>query len=564
METETFDDDIEPLPVSPQLEPVWPRIEPPWNDKWEPLIFEGHAPDGNGDCIKADPSLQILYSFPELDGESSNSDEQATHQPRSLPRKGRRKILPVIIHNSTIMSRADSGSEDNIMAAELALFFNVNIDRDLKHQKMFRVANGNIVKAIGRLVIDVAFAREPDTKVLDCIFYVFETLITPLIIGMSFLNLTETLVKYKHRLQSVDMLDPGPLQLCSLDTPRCRLLCQANMQSKLACADTGSEVDLISLPYVKQRGFNMTDVEFEDSMVQFADGSTGHLAGKVDITIVLGIQNDASYVTTFYVLENLSCDILFGEEFLDRTDAFDTYRDAFSLIDGDYGASEVNTIAWFNLAEWKLLRLATGQTATETEAEDHAHEWIKRKLTGRFGKPRRDNRTKSTGSDAAPSGATLESYDYQSTEDARELHRQEMVQKHIDTLMGSEKDQATLEEDLRVDLYERKRKQRWKSFIDIGQEEADIAEGDRQERSSEAGRNGDSSTEFQSLPSLSNSLGANTQNPPATEPRSPQDVIDLHDSFPRIGDPHHESSDLPFRCQVEGCAATFQTQYLLK
>ncbi|KAL8703746.1 MAG: hypothetical protein Q9201_003071 [Fulgogasparrea decipioides] len=556
MGAERFDEDIDLLPVSPQLEPVWPKIEPPWNDKWEPLIFEGHAPDGDGDCIKTDPSLQILYSFPELDGERSDSDEQTTHRHQSFPRKGQRKVLPVIIHNSTIMSRADSGSEDNVMAAELALSLNVNIDRDLKHWKMFRLANGNIVEAIGRVVIDVAFAREPDTTIPHCSFYVFEILITPFIIGMSFLDLTETLVKYKYRLQVIDPLDPGPLQLCSLDTPRCRLLCQANMQSKLACADTGSEVDLVSLPYVKQRGFIMTAVDLEDSMIQFADGSTGHLAGKVDITIVLGIRKDASFVTTFYVLENLSCDILFGEDFLDRTNAFDTYREAFSLIDEDCGASEVNTIAWFNPAEWRLLRLVRDQTATETEAENHVHGWFRGRLTGLCDKVLRNDRTKSTGS-----GVKLESYGFHRTEDARELHRQEMAQKYIDTLKGNEREQAILKEDLRVDLYERKRKQRWKCISDVGQEEAEVAEGGRQERSSEAGRNGGSSTEFQSLEtaSLLYPLAASSQNLPVTQSPSPQIDIDMHDSTSKPNS-HHE---FPFKCQFRGCAASFQSQYHL-
>lgn len=368
MDTDRLEDNIELIPVSPALQPVWPNLQPPQSDKWEPLSFEGHTQDGDGVCIKTDPSLQILYSFPELNGGDLDLDEHATHRARSHLRRGRRKVLPVIIQDSTIMSRADSGSEDNIMAAELAFWLNVNIDRSPEYQKLFRVANGNIIKAMGRIVITVAFAKEPSTKVLHCAFYVFETLISPLIMGMSFLNLTETLVKYKHRLQDIISLDAAPLQLCSLDTPRCRLFCQANMQPKLACADTGSEIDLMSLAYVQQRGFFMTAVDRGNSEVQFADGSTAYLAGKVEITIVLGTQSDAPYVTTFYVLENLSCDILFGEEFLDGTNAFDTYRDAFSLTDEDYGASDVNTVMWFNLAEWKLSQLGKGQAATETVA----------------------------------------------------------------------------------------------------------------------------------------------------------------------------------------------------
>ena len=100
----------------------------------------------------------------------------------------------------------------------------------------------------------------------------------------------------------------------------------------------------------------MTAVGLRSSTVQFADGSTSDLIGKVKVLIVLGTPEGPRVVTTFYVLDGLTSDILFGEDFLDKTTAFETYRDAFSIIDCDDTAAEVNGIVWSNTAESYLSR----------------------------------------------------------------------------------------------------------------------------------------------------------------------------------------------------------------
>lgn len=279
---------------------------------------------------------------------------------------GRRVVLPMIVQGSTIISRPDSGSEENVIAADLISRLRLDIDSSPEYQKEFRVANGKFVRALGRVVLEVAFAKEPTTQ-LFCTFYIFTHLITPMIMGMFFLDSTETLVKYKHRSQAYTPPTTGPLQLCSLNSPRCRLYCQANSEPKLANADTGSEVDLMSLAYVQKRSFDMTAVDTRSSAVQFADGSTSDLVGKVEIQTVLGTRDGPRLTITFYVLKGLTCDILFGEDFLYETEAFEIYRDAFSIT-ADYEACDVNTIVWFNVAEWTLSRLWKGRKRREEES----------------------------------------------------------------------------------------------------------------------------------------------------------------------------------------------------
>ena len=161
----------------------------------------------------------------------------------------RRVDLPMIIQGSTIISRPDSGSEDNIIAADVLSMLNLNMDTAPEHRKEFRVANGRSVWALGRIMVTCAFAKDR-TLELHCTFYVFANLTSSLIMGMPFLDETQTLVKYQYRFQPRTIPSFGPLQLSSLNNPRRRLYCLVNSPPKLANADTGSEIDLMSLEYV--------------------------------------------------------------------------------------------------------------------------------------------------------------------------------------------------------------------------------------------------------------------------------------------------------------------------
>lgn len=54
------------------------------------------------------------------------------------------------------------------------------------------------------------------------------------------------------------------------------------------------------------------------------------------------------------MLDGHTCDILSGEDFLDMTTAFESYRDAFAITESDDDAAEVNGIVCFNIAKSHL------------------------------------------------------------------------------------------------------------------------------------------------------------------------------------------------------------------
>ena len=175
----------------------------------------------------------------------------------------------MLIEGEVILARPDSGSEENIIAAEVLSSLSLETNTTHEHRKSFRLANGSYFEALGQVVIDCTFARDRSLQ-LCCVFYVFKQLICPILMGMPFLNDTETLGKHRHRLQARASPSMGPIEVSSLNSPRQRLYCLANSQPSLTNADTAS------------------------------------LVGRVPLLIVLGTSEGPRHCEIFYVLDGLA------------------------------------------------------------------------------------------------------------------------------------------------------------------------------------------------------------------------------------------------------------------
>jgi hypothetical protein len=183
---------------------------------------------------------------------------------------------------------------------------------------------------------------------MSCFFDVFKKLEPALIMGGKFLTATETLSKFRHQFQAKERVLASPLHVYAFNNPRRRLRCLVESKPILANADTGSELDLISLAYVNKRSRQIHPIHPDDSTVRFADGSTASLWGAVDIDVSLDHwENLVSRVKrVFYILNGLTSDILFGQQFLNETCAFESYRSAFTFQHYENRCSEISTITW--------------------------------------------------------------------------------------------------------------------------------------------------------------------------------------------------------------------------
>jgi hypothetical protein len=280
----------------------------------------------------------------------------------------------MMVHGSIIYSRPDTGCEENIMQAELASGLGLKIDKSTKHRRIFRIANGRNVQAVGLVSTKCYFSNEL-WRELDVDFYVFSHLVTQIIMGMSFLDTTKTLVDNRHRLRIRKSLRRRPFRVSRLNNPRRRLPCFVASFPALANPDTGSDVDLMSLSYVTSRGFLIEDVEDEEANVEFADGSTARLTGKVKVDIALDSKDFVKENMTFYVLENLTCDILLGEDFIFGKDVFQKYQQYFIMDEKERLGSEVSTIIWQKKAEKLLSRLGFRRKRSSSTQQYLSGEW---------------------------------------------------------------------------------------------------------------------------------------------------------------------------------------------
>lgn len=292
---------------------------------------------------------------------NDNLMRPSTHAPRR-PRK--RLGLPLIVFTNTqqesIVACPDSGSDDNIMSWKLADQLGLPImGVQDPAPAAFVMANGRTVSAVGRVRVKCAFKHE--SSIINCVFFVFQTLAVPMIMGIEFLHTTETLTKHRDRL--VEQLVPSmqALRVCSVGRPKRDVVCRLGNYVGCATADTGSDLDIVSPEFAASRAF-----EVEDSCVEleFADGSKGYTMGMIKAAFSIGRVSDVegfiprSQETTLelFVLENLNADILVGMDTIEHLQTFSVHEDSFIPAIPRLGQSDLNIIRYIGAVERSISR----------------------------------------------------------------------------------------------------------------------------------------------------------------------------------------------------------------
>ncbi len=311
---------------------------------------------------------------------SGPSSSQREPTPASTPSNPNRKLrkrlgLPITIthqHQSvTVMACPDTGSDESIVPLDLANRLGLQIDRDLLDdgERAFALANGKVVKSLGVASIlcsfgasdgvnksDPAAAAAAATN-LSLMVHVFESLAVPAILGAAFLEKTETFTKHRDRL--VEELVPAfqSLRVCSVGKPKRGLVCRLDTFVGCANADTGSDLDLVSPAFVHQRGFRVRQEGRE--LLQFADGSTGLTSGSIGVHFAIGnLHGERGFVPrgntldlNFFILDNLTSDILVGQNTLEELNAIGKNGDLFIDSLPQPGLSDCNIIRHIGTVE---------------------------------------------------------------------------------------------------------------------------------------------------------------------------------------------------------------------
>ncbi|KAG6358463.1 hypothetical protein INS49_014347 [Diaporthe citri] len=245
----------------------------------------------------------------------------------------------------SVIACPDSGSDDNIMSRKLADQFGLQV-MDIQHPapSTFVLANGRTVSAVGQVYLKF-----------------------PMIMGIEFLQATETLTKHGDRL--VEELVPSiqALRVCSVGRSKRDVVCRVGNYVGCATADTGSDLDLVSPEFAASRVFDVEDSCVE---LEFADGSTGYTIGMIKTAFSIGRVSDVEgfiprskeMLLELYILDNLNADILVGTDTIQDLQAFSGHEDCFIPAMPRLGESDLNIIRYIGAVErgfsraWEFLK----------------------------------------------------------------------------------------------------------------------------------------------------------------------------------------------------------------
>ncbi|RSL98897.1 hypothetical protein CDV31_012418 [Fusarium ambrosium] len=294
-------------------------------------------------------------------------------------RKGRKRFaLPLLVARPSgavteVMACPDSGSDENIISLELVTSLGLKTEQTSSGEpRQFTVANGNIVTAVGQVSTKCRFAVGTPSSItsLECVFHVFNTLAVPLIMGVNFLQQTETLSKHRDRLVEHSFPVMQALRVNSVGRPKRSLICQLDTYVGCATVDTGSDLDLVSPKFANSRDF-MIEPAFEQ--VEFADCSIGCTSGVIRTLFTVGNVNSLGFHPRgesidldLFVLDNLNADILVGQDTADMLDVFNLHHESLIPSIPRLGESELNIIRHIGRFEqgvlglWKKVRKAMG------------------------------------------------------------------------------------------------------------------------------------------------------------------------------------------------------------
>jgi hypothetical protein len=269
-----------------------------------------------------------------------NARDQTQLDDRKTQRSSR-KGLPLLFelgdNKEIIMTRHDTGTEANHMSLELATKFGYDIDTNDASQGQFQLPNGKIIKSIGKVTAQVQFAQGQKATVpsITCYFNVFQYLVLPVLMGMTFLDATETLTRYTSRLATLPTDWKRSLRLCAVGSAPNRVTCLLDGYIVWATADTGAEIALVSGKYAMDHGLLK---EYSCEEPELADGSKVYTSGHGDVAFSLCNKRDDTFGTNnsrnrktvrFHVLDDLNVDVLLDEGIVED---FGIFRYSLSSI----------------------------------------------------------------------------------------------------------------------------------------------------------------------------------------------------------------------------------------
>jgi hypothetical protein len=228
---------------------------------------------------------------------------------------------------------------------------------------------GQRVESIGRVTVTWQFPDEESTS-SSSDFFVFEELITPIIIGHAFLRATNTFDKYKHRLKTIPSTKSPLMPLVRWSgLGQETLQCYLDERFTSSIPDTGSEINVISLQFAnKLTPFIDRTVA---GKVQFANGQIQDTMGRIRAKVTFGDMPDFYIEAKFEVLEGLRVDVILGDDILYDADIYSKYANLFVSCQEGAECSALGTIGWLGIGEKFIHKTGKKIAAATSGKKEH-------------------------------------------------------------------------------------------------------------------------------------------------------------------------------------------------
>ncbi len=208
------------------------------------------------------------------------------------------------------------------MTEEVARQHGIPIQRSEADKATFQLGDGKYIQSVGRAHVPCRIFGDGSSSEHTW-FHVLAKCAVPLIMGMEFINKIKLYTKRKHLLIDCPPSFGDMPTLKWIGSPQGNIGFLAGGRSLVGCADTGSDLDFMSLRCAVRSGFRVDRSASQRTRVMIADGTVVETAGTVQVPVTALGPLDP-FTMEFHVLPGLPSDVIFGEEFLDRIDAFNT------------------------------------------------------------------------------------------------------------------------------------------------------------------------------------------------------------------------------------------------
>ena len=290
----------------------------PFLTKAQPLAPSSHW---IYDC--GNPDLQRIGHGPQIPLQSRIGSKTVLAPQRAIYEPS----LSATLKGNDVLAFPDTGAAANFISLQYVRSRGLSVN--LEARRRVKTAAGSLVSILGTVTLPFSFEGERKSHRLE--FNVLRNSIHDVVLGSSFLSLTETLTRNVHRIKQ-KLREALPPRLCFLGSQQ-YVSGWADGTYVDAVPDTGADVSVMSASFAEDHGFVVNTDEKHQISLAFADGSTATTIGVVENLQWKYDSSEDSHLLNVYVLEQLETDLILDYSFLCDTDAFIVYEDDFWVDD---------------------------------------------------------------------------------------------------------------------------------------------------------------------------------------------------------------------------------------